>query len=375
MTEIKVTENFIPLNNKDFITSFDHIDNLIMVNFFDSGIHIYKFNENIYKIEFIENINFEEKILCAKFLKINKEIFLFFCCLSDDNINNTNLFSIKINYKESNIKFSDIKMIKNLNEFITNFSFHKIIDIKNKTEFNYLIADSENSKQIFFYEIKVLNVNEDRNEDQNININNNNNNNENLDPNDNDNNNKNENENYNNNNINFEMILSYKLDLDELDFIYYTLLIVDNLFVVSGILNNNLYSNIDNEENINKSNNNDKDDKSNHNIIRFYKIENNEIKLLSEIFNPLKEITNSINYSNNSGLIIGSLSGRVCVFSNIIINDKNELEFKKFSFKSQYKIIDNDQQLFFPVTCIDSYKEYILIKNKIKLNFIFFNLI
>jgi hypothetical protein len=346
MTEIKVSENFIPLNKKDFISSFDHIDNLILINFFDTGMHIYKFNEKINQIEFIENINFEEKILCAKFLKINTEIFIFFCCLSEENIKNTNLYSIKINNEESNIKFSDIKIIKNLNEFITNFSFYKILDRKNKSEYDYFIAESENSKQIYFYKIKNSAINNIDNE--NISKNNNN----------------NDNSNDNNIDIEIEMNLNYKIDLYDLDFIYFTFLKSNNLFIVTGILNENLFlkdeENIKNNNNMNNSNDNinyNDNDNNNDNIIRFYKIENDEINLINEIFNPLKEITNSITYSNNSGLIIGSLSGRVCVFSHILINNKNEIEFKKFSFKSQFKILENDQQLFFPVTCLDSYKE------------------
>ncbi len=333
------SEYFFELDKKDFITSIDVFDDLILLSSFNKSIYLFQLikESKLAEGKLINRYNFQTPILQSKFFTINNKIFILFCSLNnniDQESNSLYTFELKREIPE-NIFFV---LLLDFEKIITKINFFKNTNniqydkknYNNNKHVNYMIGQSEDLQSFYFYSIKsqIENVCSDLFNDVNeIPI------------------------------VNsvlsdmFNFDLLDKLNLQNLSYLHFVILENLNFFIVAGIEHNP--NHMDDENKFDTDRNIDLID---NNVILIFRFVENKFEFLKEMKSPLNQITHSIVSLNGIGFIIGSLSGRIAVINNLNIEnvfgeDNHQLKFSEFSFKA-HKIEKEDYNYFFPVNSL-----------------------
>jgi len=323
------SEYSFELETKDLITSIDTKENLILLSSFNKCLYFYEIEKNSKTADgkLLRKLEFDYPILHSKFLSLEDRLFVTFCGINyklEKDFNALFLFELKnlefLNKEISDLKFNNIIDFKSI---ITKYTlFQMSLGIVNNKIQDFLLAEDQDLQNYYLYELDKNNI-----------INN-------L-------------LNIVNDNSEISIILSDQINLQFLSHSHFTILEKTGIMVLAGIENieNEIEKNIKSNEVIE----NEMENSDFNNIIMIFDLGEKRFELLKKLNSPLNQITNSLNNLNNNGFIIGSLYGRIAVFSNLILenNDKNELQLKysEFSYKA-HKITKDDNNYFFPINCL-----------------------
>lgn len=342
------SECFFDLERKDYITSLDAKENLILLSSFNKLIYIYEINnkssslsENSEKAKLLKKMQFDFPILHSKLLKIENKIHILFCGLHfkfEIDSNALLAFELEKNLNSDKIEF---ERISDFDDLITKFTlidldFNSISYNNNDSESNkgkFLLAQSENTGCFYLYKVN-FNAGENKNKAMGLltaEI---------------------------SERINF--VFLEKLNLEFLSYSHFSLIEKQKLLVIAGIDNRESpslqHKGLENAEAQEEQNNNSEEIKCS-NVIFVFSLAEKVFNFLKEIKSPLNQITNCIANLNDAGFVIGSLNGKIGTFSDLALEETsaNELEvnFKELSFKA-HKVTKDNENYLFPVTSISS---------------------
>lgn len=327
MSDIKFQEFSYELEYKDYITSLDSYENLILITSFRGRMDLFKILEDSEEVEakLINNINFDSPIMDAKFFSTNSEILVLFCHIYEDPLENNldhTLSAIRLNQVEEgeNIEMGKLFSFKTP---IISFSIFNMENINFQVTENLILVELE--KNLFLLQINdqlsTPDFQNDTDSQKNI----------------------------------FESLNLIHLDtlsLGSLSKIKICLLESIKLLVIACIE----YEEFDvNDEEKNETENFDFQ-----NMIYFYDLRNKNFKnLIKKIKSPLEEITYSICKLNETSFAIGSIEGRISVFDDIEVEVENTIknfDYKFYNFKAHQSIFNQDK-IKFPINCLSANQE------------------